>query len=821
MQVRTAFSTIAFMNEKIQKTLEYGKILTRLSSFARTGGGKRLCTSLVPLSDEKDVKLLLSETDEAGIALEKAGYPPVFSITGIPLEDDIAEGSPEADIFTRLKTGASLGTKELLLIATLLENAGKLTEYKKTALPDESALSERCSLLDPLPSLSSEIRRCIISEDEIADSASPALRECRVKIRTLENRIKDSMAQMLTTYGDLLSDAIVTTRDGRSVIPVRSEYKSRIPGIVHGASQSGQTLFIEPSSIINQNNSLREAKEREYEEIMRILSALSASAAAELDAIKTDDEIMTALDLIFAKASLASSENAVRPSILGSGEAVSIKAARHPLLDPKKAVPIDIALGGSLNYNILIITGPNTGGKTVSLKTLGLLILMAQSGLFVPAESCSLPVFHEVYADIGDSQSIEESLSTFSGHMKNITDIIRTAKEDDLILFDELCAGTDPAEGAALAGSILEYMRVRKISAMVSTHYAELKSYALTTDGVQNACMEFNEDTLSPTFRLIIGLPGKSNAFSISRRLGLPKEITDDAKKRMGDEKISLENLLGSLERERRRAQSEADRLKKDNAILSERLKKLESREQKLSDQKDDILKKANEKAANILKDAKDQYDAAIRDLNKASVKGADISELEKKRRSLGEKTKGRLEKAAERPENTKSLVRPLKPEEIKEGDRVLVLSMGRAKGTVLSVPDRKGNTEVRMGIITTKINIKDLARDDSPEETVTFEGASFKKKGSGGSSLSRSMSISPEIQLLGMTADDAINALDKYIDDACLSSLESVRIVHGKGTGALRKAVEAFLKKDSRIASFRLGEFGEGDTGVTIATLK
>ena len=289
----------------------------------------------------------------------------------------------------------------------------------------------------------------------------------------------------------------------------------------------------------------------------------------------------------------------------------------------------------------------------------------------------------------------------------------------------------------------------------------------------------------------------------------------------MGDEKISLENLLGSLERERRRAQSEADRLKKDNAILSERLKKLESREQKLSDQKDDILKKANEKAANILKDAKDQYDAAIRDLNKASVKGADISELEKKRRSLGEKTKGRLEKAAERPENTKSLVRPLKPEEIKEGDRVLVLSMGRAKGTVLSVPDRKGNTEVRMGIITTKINIKDLARDDSPEETVTFEGASFKKKGSGGSSLSRSMSISPEIQLLGMTADDAINALDKYIDDACLSSLESVRIVHGKGTGALRKAVEAFLKKDSRIASFRLGEFGEGDTGVTIATLK
>jgi len=455
------------------------------------------------------------------------------------------------------------------------------------------------------------------------------------------------------------------------------------------------------------------------------------------------------------------------------------------------------------------------------LKTLGLLILMAQSGLFVPAESCSLPVFREVFADIGDSQSIEESLSTFSGHMKNITNIIRSAGENDLVLFDELCAGTDPAEGAALAGAILEYMRGKKISSMVSTHYAELKSYALTTDGVQNACMEFDDNTLSPTFRLIIGLPGKSNAFSISRRLGLPKEITDDAKKRMGEEKISLENLLGSLEHERRRAQSEADRLKKDNAILSERLKKLESREQKLSDQKDAILKRANEKAANILKDAKDQYDAAIRELNRASVKGADISELEKKRRSLGEKTKGRIEKAAERLESAKPVSKPLKIEEVHEGDSVLVLSMGRARGTVLSSPDRKGNIEVRMGIITTKINIKNLARDDSPDQEVTFEGASFKDRSSKGASLSKSLSISPEIQLLGMTTDDAIITLDKYIDDACLSSLESVRIVHGKGTGALRKAVEAFLKKDSRIASFRLGEFGEGDTGVTIATLK
>ena len=809
------------MNEKILKILEYDKVLAHLSSFARTGSGKKLCVSLVPFSGEKDVKRLLSETEEAGIALEKAGYPPVFSISGIIFEDNGPDESAGTDIFKRLKTGSSLGTRELLLIASLLENTGKLIEYGKTALSADSVLEDRFSLLDPLTSLSAEIRRCIISEDEIADSASPALKECRVKIRTLENRIKDSMGQMLSTYGEFLSDAIVTTRDGRSVIPVRSEFKSRVPGIVHGASQSGQTLFIEPSSIINQNNSLREEKEREYEEIMRILSALSASAAAELDAIKTDDSMMTELDLIFAKASLASSQTAVKPVIRPLGEAVEINGARHPLLDPKKAVPISIALGGALNYDILIITGPNTGGKTVSLKTLGLLILMAQSGLFVPAESCSLPVFHEVYADIGDSQSIEESLSTFSGHMKNITSIIKAARENDLVLFDEICAGTDPAEGAALAGAILEYMRVKKISAMVSTHYAELKSYALTTEGVQNACMEFDDNTLSPTFRLIIGLPGKSNAFSISRRLGLPKEITDDAKKRMGDEKISLENLLGSLEHERRRAQSEADRLKKDNAILSERLKKLESREQKLSDQKDDILKKANEKAANILKDAKDQYDAAIRDLNKASVKGADISELEKKRRTLGEKTKGRLEKAAERPENAKALSRPLKPEEVKEGDRVLVLSMGRAKGTVLSVPDRKGNTEVRVGIITTKINIKDLARDDSPEETVTFEGSSFKKKGSNGASLSRTMSISPEVQLIGMTTDDAIITLDKYIDDACLSSLESVRIVHGKGTGALRKAVEAFLKKDPRISSFRLGEFGEGDSGVTIATLK
>ena len=809
------------MNEKIMKTLEYEKVRARLKAFARTASGKKLCASLTPLSRSNDIKKLLRETDEAGVALEKNGYPPVFSISGIIFEDNESSGSNEADIFTRLKAGASIGTRELLSIASLLENTGKLIEYGHSALPEGSVLEDRFSLLNALPSLSAEIRRCIISEDEIADSASPALRECRVRIRTLENRIKDSIGSMLSTYSEFLSDAIVTTRDGRSVIPVRSEYKSRVPGIVHGASQSGQTLFIEPSSIIEQNNNLREAKEREYEEIMRILSALSSSAAAELDIIKTDDEMMAALDLVFAKASLASSENAVKPLIKEKSGAVDIKAARHPLLDPKKAVPIDISLGEPLGYRILIITGPNTGGKTVSLKTLGLLILMAQSGLFVPAESCSLPVFREVFADIGDSQSIEESLSTFSGHMKNITNIIRSAGENDLVLFDELCAGTDPAEGAALAGAILEYMRGKKISSMVSTHYAELKSYALTTDGVQNACMEFDDNTLSPTFRLIIGLPGKSNAFSISRRLGLPKEITDDAKKRMGEEKISLENLLGSLEHERRRAQSEADRLKKDNAILSERLKKLESREQKLSDQKDAILKRANEKAANILKDAKDQYDAAIRELNRASVKGADISELEKKRRSLGEKTKGRLEKAAERLENTKPVSKPLKIEEVHEGDSVLVLSMGRARGTVLSSPDRKGNIEVRMGIITTKINIKNLARDDSPDQEVTFEGASFKDRSSKGASLSKSLSISPEIQLLGMTTDDAIITLDKYIDDACLSSLESVRIVHGKGTGALRKAVEAFLKKDSRIASFRLGEFGEGDTGVTIATLK
>lgn len=814
------------MNERIFKTLEFDTILERLAAEARTPAGKALCASARPSSNENNVKRLLKETSEAVTAIEKAGRPPLAGLTE----------SDEIPLMKRLAAGATLGTRDLLSVSALLASTRELKSYQEKAEIIGDGLSDYFEALDPLPSLEREIERCILGPDEIADDASPELKECRKKIASLNNKVKDSLQRMLSNNAELLSDALITTRDDRFVLPVRAEFKSRVPGIVHGASATGQTLYIEPMQAVEANNAIREEEEKEADEIRRILASLSASCAVSKEIIDGDNRAVTALDFIFARAGLAEEMRAVQPEIISSssydsGTPLKIEAARHPLLDPEKAVPIDIEIGG--DYRILIITGPNTGGKTVSLKTLGLLAVMAQTGLFVPARAACLPVFGEVFADIGDPQSIEESLSTFSGHMKNIIYILRHAGEHDLVLFDELCAGTDPAEGAALATAILDYMRTRRVSAMLSTHYAELKSYALTTEGVQNASMEFDEETLSPTYRLIIGLPGKSNALAIAKRLGIPASIISEAKNNMGAEKLSLEDLLGNLERERRRAQSEADTVRHQNEILQSRLEKLQEKEKKFEKQREDILKKANEKAANILADAKSQYDSAIRDLNRAEKAGTpDRKAMENKRRELGEKTKGKRSKAAEKP--APAAGKKLTPESIEIGDFVKVLSMGGVIGTVHSLPDRKGNLEVKAGILTTKVNISDLeAAEDSG---VSFEGndvagkkhikesytLSFEGDDSDSelSAFSKAATISPEVKLIGMNTDEALLTLDKYLDDAVLAGLSSCRIVHGKGAGILRSAVQDYLRRDQRVRSYHTAEFGEGDAGVTIAEL-
>lgn len=843
------------MNERIFKTLEFDTILERLAAEARTSAGKALCASARPSSNENNVKRLLKETSEAVTAIEKAGRPPLAGLT----END------EIPLMKRLAAGATLGTRDLLSVSALLASTRELKSYQEKAEIIGDGLSDYFEALDPLPSLEREIERCILGPDEIADDASPELKECRKKIASLNNKVKDSLQRMLSNNAELLSDALITTRDDRFVLPIRAEFKSRVPGIVHGASATGQTLYIEPMQAVEANNAIREEEEKEADEIRRILASLSASCAVSKEIIEGDSRAVTALDFIFARAGLAEEMRAVQPEILSQqeyssglkstgsdrapatqvsdtgaenthdrrafGRALKIEAARHPLLDLEKAVPIDIEIGG--DYRILIITGPNTGGKTVSLKTLGLLSIMAQTGLFVPARSACLPVFGEVFADIGDPQSIEESLSTFSGHMKNIIYILRHAGENDLVLFDELCAGTDPAEGAALATAILDYIKGRRVSAMLSTHYAELKSYALTTEGVQNASMEFDEETLSPTYRLIIGLPGKSNALAIAKRLGIPASIISEAKNNMGTEQLSLEDLLGNLERERRRAQSEADTVRHQNEILESRLEKLQEKEKKFEKQREDILKKANEKAANILADAKSQYDSAIRDLNRAEKAGTpDRKAMENKRRELGEKTKGKRSKAAEKP--APAAGKKLTPESIEIGDFVKVLSMGGVIGTVHSLPDRKGNLEVKAGILTTKVNISDLeAAEDSG---VSFEGndvagkkhikesytLSFEGDDSDSelSAFSKAATISPEVKLIGMNTDEALLTLDKYLDDAVLAGLSSCRIVHGKGAGILRNAVQDYLRRDGRVRSYHTAEFGEGDAGVTIAEL-
>ena len=790
------------MNQKVLHTLEFDKILQQLAGYASCEDTKKRCLSLTPITDRKELEQLQLTTSHGLSRILRRGN---LSFSGVH--------NPTGSL-KRLDIGGSLNGKELLEICSLLEVAKRAKAYDRNERGDEEtsdSLSELFAAIEPLTPLHEEIRRCILSEDEVADDASPELARIRRAKNGMNDRIHAQLAKLMnnTTTRSYMQDAVVTMRDGRYCLPIKAEAKGQIPGMVHDQSSTGSTYFIEPMAVVNLNNELRELELKEIEEISAILRRLSGSVAEYTRELQEDFTILSELDFIFAKANLAKVQNASAP-IFNTEGYIDIRGGRHPLLDPNKVVPIDVHLGKT--FDQLIITGPNTGGKTVSLKTVGLLTLMGQSGLHIPAKNRScLGIYEEVFADIGDEQSIEQSLSTFSSHMTNIVRILDKADKNSLVLFDELCAGTDPTEGAALAISILHKLHLYGSTVMATTHYSELKVYALTTDGVENASCEFSVETLSPTYRLLIGIPGKSNAFAISQKLGLSDSIIQDAKARMDEEDTNFEDLLANLEQSRITIEKEQLEVAAYKAQVEDLKKKLEQKQEKLDASRDKILREANEEALRILKEAKDTADETIRNFHKYGKGTPDMSQMEKERSALREKMSAKEKKLS----NIKKqqTVNHNAPKKLRIGDTVKVLSMN-LKGTVHTLPNAKGDLYVQMGILRSQVNVNDLVLMD--EETLN---SSKKYGGSGGKiKMSKAATISPEVNLIGLNSDEAIAKLDKYLDDAYISHLTSVRIVHGKGTGALRNAVHQYLKRQKHVKNFHLAEFGEGDAGVTIA---
>ncbi len=873
------------MNEKVLHIVEYDKIISRLEEHADSQPGKRLCRDLLPMDSLFEIEHAQAQTESALSHLFRKG-----SIS-------FGNNRDFGYMFGALSVGSSLSMPELLQLASFLDNVGRVQNYglsrdgergnpltrsknakkaggsdpgknasgkyeinsgnggdKNSKDPGENAgdtnaqdtdvLFDLFDCLYPIHSLSAEIRRCIIAEDQMADDASPALKKVRREIQASGDRVRQQLAKMVnSTYSAYLQDAVITVRGDRYCIPVKAEYKSQVPGLIHDQSSSGSTLFIEPASVVALGNQLRELAIQEKKEIEKILASLSEEAAEHLTELRDNAKNMTELDFIFARAGLAMDQNATRP-VFNNRYYINIRHGRHPLIDPKKAVPIDIELGG--DYDMVIITGPNTGGKTVTLKTVGLFELMGMAGLHIPAgDRSELSLFREVFADIGDEQSIEQSLSTFSSHMKTIVDIFRRVDRQCLCLFDELGAGTDPTEGAALAISILNFCHVRQIRTLATTHYAELKAYAMRTEGVVNASCEFNVETLQPTYRLMVGIPGKSNAFAISQKLGLPNYIIETAKEQLSQDAKNFEDLLADLEQSRqkiRAQQEEADRLR---AQLEQDRKKLRDREQQFENRRKELLQKANEEARDILAKAKEEADQAISDLRKAAQSGANagnLSSMERTRTALRNKVNEK-NASVKRPEEPAAHTgKKLKASDLSVGDRVRVVSMGLV-GTVSALPDKKGKVIVRCGILQSKVDLSDLrliAEDAFGNPAGSGAYSSGTNNNNSGSAirrafrdadraaetgrkmdLSRAGAVSPEINLLGLTTDDAIYRLDKYMDEARVSHLQSVRIVHGKGTGALRSAVQNYLRRQKWIKSYRQGDFGEGDAGVTIVTLR
>ncbi|MEJ8759717.1 endonuclease MutS2 [Enterocloster sp. HCN-30185] len=835
------------MNQKALKTLEYTKIITQLESHAASPLGKSLCRELSPSSDLEEIRTRQAQTTDAVNRVRLKGS---VSFSGLR---EIG-GS-----LKRLEIGSSLSIPELLSISSVLTVASRAKAYGRRDTEDPPVFTPRFpgqkppkqaevaeyvpdsldplfQSIEPLTPLNNEIKRCILSEDEIADEASPGLSRVRRSIKAAADRIHTQLNSILNSHRTYLQDAVITMRDGRYCLPVKAEYKNQVSGMVHDQSATGSTLFIEPMAIVKLNNEIRELEIQEQKEIEAVLAALSNEAAPHIEELRLNMELLAQLDFIFAKAALSRQYRCSAPVFNDKGR-IHIKDGRHPLLDPQKVVPINIWLGK--NFDLLIVTGPNTGGKTVSLKTVGLFTLMGQAGLHIPAwEGSELAVFDEVFADIGDEQSIEQSLSTFSAHMTNIVSILQQADSRSLCLFDELGAGTDPTEGAALAIAVLSFLHNMKCRTMATTHYSELKVFALTTPGVENACCEFSVETLQPTYRLLIGIPGKSNAFAISKKLGLPDFIIEDAKSHLEAKDESFEDLLASLETSRVTIEKEQEEIRSYKEEIAQLKSRLTQKEERLDERKDKLIRNASEEAQRILREAKETADQTIREINRLASESGVGKELEAQRAKLREQIKKTDDKLAVK---AKGPSQPISPKKLKIGDGVKVLSMN-LKGTVSTLPDAKGDLFVQMGILRSRVNIRDLEliREDDISATLgdgssrtyggtaagskakkTFSQAKGNGSGSGQIRMSKSFSVGTEVNLIGMTTDEAVPAMEKYLDDAYLAHMPSVRVVHGRGTGALKNACHKRLRQLKYVKDFRLGEFGEGGTGVTIVTFK
>ena len=791
------------MNQKTLTKLEYNKIIALLEEQASSFRGKQLCRRLKPITDLERINTYQEQTAAAFTRIIKKGRP------------SFGDASPVEESVKRLEVGAALGSGELLRICKLLQNAGRIKSYGRHDTQEDlsDCLDIYFEQLEPLTLLTNEIERCIISEEEISDDASSTLKHIRRSIGGINDKVHATLTGLvngsLRTY---LQDPIITMRGDRYCIPVKAEYRSQVKGMIHDQSSTGSTLFIEPMAVVKLNNDLKELYAKEQEEIQVILARLSSDTAEYIEEIRTDYRILTDLDFIFARGQLALSMNGSRPVLNKEGR-IRIREGRHPLLDSRTVVPITVSLGE--DFSLLIITGPNTGGKTVSLKTVGLFTLMGQAGLHIPAADRSeLAVFHQVYADIGDEQSIEQSLSTFSSHMTNIVSFLQDVDEHSLVLFDELGAGTDPTEGAALATAILAYLHDRDIRTMATTHYSELKVYALSTPGVENACCEFDVESLKPTYRLLIGIPGKSNAFAISGKLGLPDYIIEDAKTRLSEQDVSFEDLLTDLESSKRTIEKEREEIQAYKREVESLKTQTKQKQERLDEQRERIIREANEKANAILREAKEMADETMKNFRKFGKENVSAAEMEKERERLRKKIQDTSAAASMKTQKQK---KAYKPSDFKLGESVKVLSMNLT-GTISSLPDSRGNVTVQMGILRSQVNISDL---EIIEEQNPYTPKNMKRTGSGKIKMSKSLSVSPEINLLGKTVDEAVAELDKYLDDAVLSHLSTVRIVHGKGTGALRKGIHEYLRRQKHIKSYHLAEYGEGDAGVTIVELK
>lgn len=791
------------MNQKTLNKLEFYKITALLEEQASSMRGKQLCRKLKPMTDRSRIDACQEQTAAAFTRIVQKG------------RISLSDAFPVGESLKRLEIGGVLGSGELLRICKLLKTTDRTKSYGRHDTQENlsDCLDTYFEQLEPLTLLTNEIERCIPGEDEISDDASSTLKNIRRNIGSINDKVHATLTNLvngsLRTY---LQDPIITMRGDRYCIPVKAEYRNQVNGMIHDQSSSGSTLFIEPMAVVKLNNDLKELYAKEQEEIQVILARLSADAAEYIEEIRTDYRILTDLDFIFARGSLALSMNGSRP-VLNTEGRIHIREGRHPLLDQKKVVPITVSLGE--DFTMLIVTGPNTGGKTVSLKTVGLLTLMGQSGLHIPAlDRSELAIFHQVYADIGDEQSIEQSLSTFSSHMTNIISFLQDVDEKSLVLFDELGAGTDPTEGAALAIAILSHLHNRNIRTMATTHYSELKIYALTTPGVENASCEFDVESLKPTYRLLVGIPGKSNAFAISGKLGLPDYIIEDAKQHLTEQDVSFEDMLADLETSKRTIEKEQASINAYKREIEALKIQAKQKQEKTEEQRERILREANEKANSILREAKEMADETMKNFRKFGKENVSAADMEKERERLRQKIK---ETSAANVLPARKQKKSYKPEDFKLGESVRVLSLNLT-GTVSSLPDSRGNLTVQMGILRSQVNISDL---EIVDEAASYTSGNMKQTSKGRMKMSKSLSVSPEINLLGKTVDEAVSELDKYLDDALLSHLGTVRVVHGKGTGALRKGIHEYLRRQKHVKSYRLGEFGEGDAGVTIVELK